>query len=88
MITDKETKGHFLCRCETGGKPPAPHRLCPTGITPVRTGHVFGDGGVASIAGSAHVGGHTLAAEQYIRGKRPVVTLPGCNSTASARLAC
>ena len=23
MITDKETKGHFLCRCETGGKPPA-----------------------------------------------------------------
>ena len=27
MITDKETKGHFLCRCETGGKPPAPHRL-------------------------------------------------------------
>ena len=23
-----------------------------------------------------------------IEGKRPVVTLPGCNSTASARLAC
>ena len=41
--------------------PASDARRCPTGITPVRTGHVFGDGGVASIAGSAHVGGHTLA---------------------------
>ena len=26
--------------------------------------------------------------EAEMDGKRPVVTLPGCNSTASARLAC
>ena len=30
----------------------------------------------------------TAATSMQIEGKRPVVTLPGCNSTASARLAC
>ena len=48
--------------------PASDARRCPTGITPVRTGHVFGDGGVASIAGSAHVGGHTLAFMEELDG--------------------